>query len=233
MLEIKNLFAGYGETKVLFDVDLIVGQKEIVALVGPNGCGKTTILKSIFGIADVESGSIKFNNENIKKIKTHELISKGISYVPQGRIVFEELTIEENLKIGARMIIDTNLIEHRLKEVYDFFPALVKKQKKLGFELSGGQRQMLALGRALMSKPELLMLDEPSIGLSPKLQKELFKLIRNLRETGISILVVEQNAKLAIESADRTYLLENGKIALTGGKEIVKNSKIKEVYLGG
>jgi branched-chain amino acid transport system ATP-binding protein len=233
MLNVKNLNSGYGKMQVLKDVDIEVKSGEIVALIGPNGSGKTTVIKSIFGIADVFEGMIHFKKENVKKLKTHDLIRRGVSYVPQGRIVFEDMTIKENLEMGARFIDDKEVVAQQLKEVYGLFPILKERENKKAYQLSGGQRQMLALGRALIQKPNLLMLDEPSIGLSPKLQKQLFDILLKLRDKGIALLIVEQNAKKAIEMADRTYLLENGEIALTGGKDIIKHKKIKEVYLGG
>ncbi len=232
MLEIKNLYSGYGDFDVLKGVNLEVNPQEIVALIGPNGSGKTTILKSVFNIAKVKSGKINFEGKSIRKLKTHELIKMGIVYIPQGRVVFDDLTIRENLEIGIEFIGDKEVVKNRLINVYRRFPILKNRRKSLAYELSGGQRQMLALGRALMFKPKLMLLDEPSLGLSPKLIKELFLLISSLKKEGVSILIVEQNAKKAIEIADRTYLLENGKIVLSGGKEIVKNKKIKKVYLG-
>ena len=161
------------------------------------------------------------------------MLNAGISYVPQGRIIFGNLSIEENLKIGCNYIKDKSEIRKRLLKVYKTFSLLNERKKNLAYGLSGGERQMLAIGRSLMQKPKLLLMDEPSLGLSPKLQTEAFEIIMKLKEMGISILIVEQNAKKAIEIADRTYLLENGEIALSGGKEILKNKKIKKVYLGG
>jgi len=233
MLQIKNLFSGYNGLEVLKGINLTVGDKEIVSIIGPNGAGKSTIIKSVFGIADVLRGEIKFNEENIRNLKTYELISHGISYVRQGKIVFGELTIKENLEIGGELLRDKELIHNRIKEIYTKFPFLEKRKNELAYTLSGGERQILALGRALILKPELLMLDEPSLGLSPKIQKQIFEIIQNLKKEGISILIVEQNAKKAIEISDRTYLLENGEVSLEGGKEIIKNKKIKKVYLGG
>src|SRR3989344_9138955 len=233
MLEIQGLYAGYGELEVLKGVNIEVNANEIVALIGPNGAGKSTVIKSVFNIADVKKGKIIFKNKDITKLKTHELLNLGISYVNQGRINFSSLTVEENLEIGAELIDDKNIIKRNLNAVYKRFPVLREKKNDLAFTLSGGQQQMLALGRALMQSLSLLMLDEPSLGLSPKLQKELFKMILKLKEDGISILIVEQNAKKAIQIADKTYLLEDGKIALKGGKDILKHSKIKSVYLGG
>jgi len=232
MLEISDLHSGYEELEVLKGVSLEV-DSEIVALIGPNGAGKSTVIKSIFNIADVFKGKVNFQGKNITKLKTHELISLGINYVPQGKINFSELTVEENLKIGAELIKDTEVIEKNLEGVYEKFPVLKEKRNDLAFTLSGGQQQMLALSRALMGNVSLLLLDEPSLGLSPKLQKELFQEIKELKKDGISVLIVEQNAKKAIEISDRVYLLEDGKIVLKGGKDILKNKKIKNVYLGG
>lgn len=233
MLEIKELVAGYGELEVLKGVNIRIKPNEIVALIGPNGAGKSTVIRSIFNIADVRKGKIFFKEKNITRIKTHELLELGISYVPQGRINFANLTVKENLEIGSELIKDKEVIEKNLNVVYKKFPILKERRNKLAMTLSGGQQQMLALGRALMQNPSLLLLDEPSLGLSPILQKELFKTIQKLKEDGISILIVEQNAKKAIEIADRTYLLEDGKIVLKGGKDILKYKKIKNVYLGG
>jgi len=233
MLKIRNLYAGYGNLQVLKGVDIDVKPAEIVALIGPNGAGKSTVIKAIYRIADVTQGKITFKGEDITDLDIYEQMELGISYVPQGRINFSTLTVLENLKVGAEFIRDKDLIEKNIKKVFEKFPALEEKKNKHAFTLSGGQQQMLALGRALMQNPSLLLLDEPSLGLSPKLQKELFETIKKLKEDGISILVVEQNAKKAIEIADRTYLLEDGQIALKGGKEILKNKKIRSIYLGG
>ena len=233
MLSIKNLDAGYEGLEVLKQINLKIKPNEIIAFIGPNGAGKSTIIKSIFDIADITKGKIIFKGKDITKLKTHELIEVGISFVTQGKINFSNLTVKENLEIGANMIKDKEVIEKNLKAVYEKFPVLKEKRHDLAFTLSGGQQQMLALGRALMQTPALLLLDEPSLGLSPKLQKETFKMIKKLKDDGISILIVEQNAKKAIEIADRTYLLEDGKIVLKGDSEIIKHEKIKNVYLGG
>jgi branched-chain amino acid transport system ATP-binding protein len=233
ILEISNLHSGYGELEVLKGIDMHLNKGEIIALIGPNGAGKSTVIKSIFSIANQTEGKIIFNKENISKLKTHQLIRQGITYVNQGRIVFGNLTVKENLAVGAAFIADKEALNARFEDVYKRFPVLKERQKSLAYTLSGGQQQMLALGRALMQKPQILLLDEPSLGLSPKLQKEIFKIIQSLKEDGISILIVEQNAKKAIEIADRTYLLEDGKIALEGDKKILKNPKIKNIYLGG
>lgn len=233
VLEIKGLYAGYGELQVLKGVDIVLKEKEIVALIGPNGAGKSTVIKSVFSIANQTGGAILLDGKDISGLKTHELIHEGISYVNQGRIVFGNLSVRENLEIGADHLKEKDLLEKRFDEVYAKFPILKEREKSLAYTLSGGQQQMLAIGRALMQNPKVLLLDEPSLGLSPKLQKEMFKTIQKLRDDGISILIVEQNAKKAIEMADRTYLLEDGKIALEGNKKILNNPKIKSIYLGG
>ena len=234
MLEIKNLYSGYGGLEVLRDVNLEVKEKEIVAVIGPNGAGKSTVIKSVFNIAKITGGEINFKGKSIRGLKTHKLLSRGIVYVPQGRIIFGNLTVKENLKMASDFIDDQGEADKMLEKVYMQFPVLKERENSFAYTLSGGERQMLALARALMNKPGLLMLDEPSLGLAPKLQKELFKEIKRLRdETGISILIVEQNAKKAIEISDRVYLLEDGKVALHDGKNILKNKKIKSVYLGG
>ena len=211
---------------------MLIKPNEIIAVIGPNGAGKSTVIKSIFNLANVTKGKIIYNEKNITNLKTHELIDLGICYVNQGRTVFGSLSVQENLEIGADDI-DKEVLEKNLQRVFKKFPALREKRNKLARTLSGGQRQQLALSRALMQDPKVLLLDEPSLGLSPILQKELFKTVEKLRDDGIAILVVEQNAKKAIQIADRTYLLEDGKIALTGGKSILNHKKIKNIYLGG
>jgi len=233
MLEIKKLVAGYNSQEILRGINLEVKQNEIVAIIGPNGSGKSTILKSIFKLANVMDGRIIFRNKNLSKLKTHELISEGISYVPQGRQVFNDLTVKENLEMGAFIFKDKKKIKENIESIFNKFPFLKEKQNKYAFTLSGGQQQILAIARALMQNPQLLLLDEPSLGLSPKATKEIFEIIKKLNKEGMSILIVEQNAKKAVEISDRTYVLEDGKVALSGGKEILNNKKIKEIYFGG
>ncbi len=232
MLELKKVYAGYGQIEILYGVDIDVKNGEIVALIGPNGAGKSTVIKSVFNITNVTSGEISFNGKSIRDFKTHQLMEIGVSYVPQGRVNFLNMTVRENLMIGVDRISDKEVLEKRLENVYNTFPSLRRKENDLAYGLSGGEQQMLAVGRALMQEPKLLLLDEPTLGLSPKLQKELFSVIVGLREKGISMLIVEQNAKRVIEIADRTYLLENGKVVLSAGKDIINNKKIKETYLG-
>ncbi|MBI3033087.1 ABC transporter ATP-binding protein [Candidatus Woesearchaeota archaeon] len=232
MLQLHNLHAGYGELQVLKGINLHVHPGEIVALIGPNGAGKSTIINAIFNLAEVTHGSIFFRNKEITHLATHELVTLGIIYVNQGKTVFGNLTVYENLIIGVPEQEQDNITKN-LARVYEKFPFLQHQSHQLAYELSGGQRQQLALGRALMQNPSLLLIDEPSLGLSPLLQKELFKTIAGFKKMGISALLVEQNAKKAIEIADKTYLLEDGQIVLEGRKEILSHQKIKEVYLGG
>lgn len=233
MLQLTTLHAGYGELPVLKGITIHIHPGEIVALIGPNGAGKSTVIKAIFNLCQITQGSIHFQQKNITRLPTHELVRKGIAYVNQGRIIFGNLTVKENLDIGTDILASDTGLDKNLAMVYEKFPILEQRPDQLAYCLSGGQRQQLALGRALLQCPSLLLMDEPSLGLSPLLQKEVFKTIANLKKLGISILLVEQNAKKAIEIADRTYLLEDGKIVLEGGKEMVSHIKIKEVYLGG
>src|SRR3989338_2722674 len=234
MLSIKNLEAGYGKMQVLFGIDLNAKPNEIVVLIGPNGAGKSTLLKSIFNLVDIYKGDILFKNKNITKIPTHELIELGISYVPQGRQVFSSLTVKENLEMGAFLTRDKKLVDKKMEEVLEkHFPDLRKKLNDYAFSLSGGQQQMLAIGRALMQEPQLLLLDEPSLGLAPKIMKDLFKKIKEINEEGVTILMVEQNARQATSIADKIFVLEDGKVALSGDKSLLKTKKIQNIYLGG
>jgi branched-chain amino acid transport system ATP-binding protein len=233
IIKTEKLNAGYDKLKVLFDVDVFVKASEIVALIGPNGAGKSTVLKSIFNMCNITKGKIIFRDKNITDLKSDELVELGISYVPQGRPVFSQLTVKENLEMGAYLVNDKKIVEKKLNDVYEKFPVLKKKRSLNAFALSGGEQQMLAIGRALMQDPALLLLDEPSAGLSPLMMKEVFEKIKEIRDEGTAILIVEQNAKAAIELANRTYVLEDGKIALEGGKDITKNKMIKKIYLGG
>lgn len=233
--------------EVLKGLDFEVGEKEIVAVIGPNGSGKSTLLKSIFNLCEIYSGSIKFsasggNDNELIGLPTYKLINLGIGYAPQGRQIFGNLTVRENLEVGmfftkiqkAQKTLKKNNIKNLIEtKIYNFFPFLKNKEKELAQNLSGGQQQMLALARALIIKPKLLLLDEPSLGLSPKITKDVFEKIKEINSSGVGIVIVEQNAKLAVEIADRTYVLEDGQIALTGGKEILSDEKIKDIYFGG
>lgn len=233
MLKIKDLKSGYDGMEVLHEVDLEVKPGEIVALIGPNGAGKSTLLKSIFSLCEIYSGKIIFKNKDLTRLPTYQLISMGISYVPQGRQVFSDLTVKENLEMGAYIIKDKELIKRNIADVFNKFPILKERQNDYAFTLSGGEQQMLAIARALIQNPELLLLDEPSLGLAPKIMKEIFEKIKEINRQGISVIIVEQNAKKAVEIAHKTYILDDGKIALKGGKEVLKNKRIKSIYLGG
>ena len=233
MLTISNLKSGYNGMEILHGIDLEVKPKEIVALIGPNGAGKSTVLKSIFNLCEIYSGKIIFKNKNITKMPTYQLIYEGISYVPQGRQVFSNLTVKENLEMGAFIMGGRQLIERNIEDVFKKFPILKERKNELALNLSGGEQQMLAIGRALIQDPELLLLDEPSLGLAPKVMKEIFEKIKEINKEGVSIIIVEQNAKKAVEIADKTYILEDGKVALKGGKEILEDKRIKDIYFGG
>src|SRR3989338_1964314 len=234
MLQIKNLESGYGKMQVLFGISLDVKPNDIVVLIGPNGAGKSTLLKSVFNLVDIYKGRIIFKNKNITKMPTHELIELGISYVPQGRQVFNSLTVKENLEMGAFLTKEKELIESRMNEVLEmYFRDWEKKLNDYVFALSGGQQQMLAIGRVLMQDPQLLLLDEPSLGLAPKVMKELFKKIVEIKEEGVAIMIVEQNGRDRKSVADRIFVMEDGKIALSGNKGILNDKRIEKIYLGG
>ena len=234
MLKIKDLESGYGKMQVVNGIDLEVGEGEIAVIIGPNGSGKSTLLKSIFNLVDIYNGGIEFDGNNITKIPTYKLIEMGIGFVPQGRQVFNSLTVRENLEMGGFLLKDRNIIEERIAHVLDeHFPELKSKINEHAFSLSGGQQQMLAIGRALMHKPKLLLLDEPSLGLAPKVMKELFRKIKEINEEGVTIIMVEQNARQATAVADRIFVLEDGRIVLKGGKEILESEMLHHIYLGG
>jgi branched-chain amino acid transport system ATP-binding protein len=214
-------------------VDLEVGLGEIVAIIGPNGSGKSTLLKSIFNLCDVYSGNISFKDKDITKLPTYELISEGVSFVPQGRQVFSDLTVKENLEMGAFILKDKDLIQRNLNDVFSKFPFLKEKQNDYAFTLSGGQQQLLSIGRALIQNPQLILFDEPSLGLSPLAMKEVFQKIKQISNEDVSIVIVEQNAKQAAKIADKIVVLEQGRVALKGGKELLNDKRIKNIYFGG
>jgi len=231
MLKITNLKSGYNKMAVLKGLNFEVGENEIVAVIGPNGSGKSTLLKSIFNLCEIYNGSIKFDSSELVGLPTYKLISLGISYVPQGRQIFSNLTVRENLEVLS--FAQKNIFVKQINEVYNFFPFLKNKENDLAQNLSGGQQQMLALARALIIKPKLLLLDEPSLGLSPKTAKDVFGKIQEINSNGVAVIIVEQNAKLAVEIAKRSYVLEDGQVVLTGGKEILKDDRIRNIYFGG
>ena len=234
MLSIKNLESGYGEMQILSGINLSLKPDDIAVIIGPNGAGKSTLLKSIFNLVDIYGGTIIFKNKNITGIPTYELIELGISFVPQGRQVFRNLTVKENLEMGAFLTNEKDLVDKRINEVLEKnFPDLRKKLDDYALNLSGGQQQMLAIGRALMQDPQLLLLDEPSLGLAPKIMKELFRKIQEINNEGVAIMIVEQNAKQATKIADKIFVLEDGKVALSGDKKLLKDKRIEKIYLGG
>ncbi len=233
MLKIVNLNSGYDEAKILHRVNLEINPSEIVALIGPNGAGKSTILKSVFGLADIYSGKIIFKDKDVTKFKTHELIELGIGLVPQGRQVFPNMTVLENLQMGAFIIKNRDVVERNMNKILQKFPILKEKQNELAGNLSGGQQQLLAIARALIQKPQILLFDEPSLGLAPKVAKEIFEKIVEIKNEGVAVLIVEQNAKKAVGIADETYILENGKIVMQGDKDVLENEKIRDIYFGG
>lgn len=232
MLKIENIKAGYGQLEVLHGVDMEVNAGEIVAIIGPNGSGKSTILKSIFNLCNIYSGKIIWKGRDITKQKTYQKILEDISYVPQGRQVFRDLTVLENLEMGAFVFNNKEVMKKNIEEVYREFPFLKDKENKNADTLSGGQQQMLAIGRALIQNPQLLLMDEPSLGLSPKASQDIFNKVKEINKKGISVIIVEQNARQAVEIADKTYVLDNGKVVLTGGRDILNNPKIKNIYFG-
>ena len=234
MLEIKDLHVSYGAIKALTGVSLSVKDGELVTLIGANGAGKTTTLHTISGLLKANSGSIYLDGRDIQKIPAHEIISLGMAHVPEGRHVFAQMTVLENLYMGAYIIKDKSKVEENLEWVFAHFPRLKERSRQLAGTLSGGEQQMLATGRALMTNPEILLMDEPSMGLSPLLVSEIFSIIKELQKAGITILLVEQNAKMALSIADRAYVLENGKITLSGQEaaEMLNDERVKKAYLG-
>ena len=233
MLKVENLEVSYGMIKAIKGVSFEVNQGEVIALIGSNGAGKTTILHTVTGLLQAQSGSILFEGKELTKIPAHKIVGMGMAHVPEGRRVFQELTDFENLKLGAFVLNDKKVIENNLKYVYEHFPRLKERKNQIAGTLSGGEQQMLAMGRALMSNPKIILMDEPSMGLSPILVSEIFTIIREVSDDGTTVLLVEQNAKKALAIADRAYVLETGKIALEGNaKELLHDEKIRRAYLG-
>lgn len=232
LLSIQNLTAGYGELRVLENVSLQIEPGEMVVLIGPNGAGKSTVLKSVFGLTTKTNGTIHFRDREISDLPTHSLIEEGIGFVPQGRLVFPTLTVEENLEMGGYLVDHKETMRANLERVYTTFPALREKRRAQAGTLSGGQQQQLAIGRSLMMRPELLMLDEPSLGLSPKLMHEVFETLEELRQAGTTIFIVEQNVRLALTYVDRGYLLAGGTIRFSGrAAELGNEDLMRDAYL--
>lgn len=234
MLEVKNLKVHYGVIQAIKGISFEVNEGEVIALIGANGAGKTTTLQTITGMLKPSEGEILFEGQDIVKVPGHKIVSMGMAHVPEGRRVFAELSVYENLKLGAYTRKDKNEIAESLAKVYKSFPRLEERKNQLAGTLSGGEQQMLAMGRALMSHPKLLMLDEPSMGLAPILVQQIFDIIKELHEAGTTILLVEQNAEMALAIADRAYVCESGRIVLSGtGAELASSDQIKRAYLGG
>ena len=232
-LEIRDLCVSYGGIRALKGISLSVDEGQIVTLIGANGAGKSTTLRAISGLQKAQSGSILYGGEELTNLPAKEIVRRGIIHVPEGRRVFPDMTVAENLKIGAFLRTDQAAIAQDLDYVYSLFPRLKERNWQLAGTLSGGEQQMLAVGRALMSRPKVLMMDEPSLGLAPLIVKDIFSIIRRVNQDGITVLLIEQNANAALRIADYGYVLETGTIALSGtGEELLKNESVREAYLG-
>ena len=234
LLEVKDLTVFYGVIQALKGISFEVNKGEIVTLIGANGAGKTTTMQSIMGLIPAKSGSVTYNGTDITKMPCHKIVHLGMTQVPEGRRVFQELTVYENLLMGAYTEKNKAAIKESVEEIYEWFPRLGERKNQIAGTLSGGEQQMLAMGRAMMSHPDLLMLDEPSMGLSPLLVDQVFEIIKNFQKNGTTILLVEQNAGKSLAISDRAYVLENGLIALSGtGAELMQSDDVKKAYLGG
>ena len=233
MLDIENVSASYGMVQILRDISFHVKEKEIISIIGPNGSGKTTLVKTIMGLLHPKNGAIRFKGENIEKLPPYEIVKKGLILIPEGRDIFPRMTVEENLKLGAYTANGKNTVKEAKEKVYQIFPVLKKKEKALAQTLSGGEQQMLVICRSLMANPQLLILDEPSLGLAPIIVEKVLDTVRKINEEGVTILLVEQNIRDSLDVADRGYVLEQGKIILEGkSSELLCNNHIKQVYMG-
>ncbi|MBS1346920.1 MAG: ABC transporter ATP-binding protein [Bifidobacterium sp.] len=233
MLEVKNLSVSYGAIEAVKDISFTVNAGEIVSLIGANGAGKTTTLHTITGLVPAKSGSVMYNGVDLLKTHNNKIVTLGMAHIPEGHHVFTRMSVEENMEMGAFSLKDQSDLKKDLDMVYGLFPRLKERRNQKAGTLSGGEQQMLAMGRALMSHPKTILMDEPSMGLSPKLVKEIFSIIRKLHEQGITILLVEQNAKMALSIADRAYVLETGRITMEGdAKELLNNEQVRKAYLG-
>jgi len=233
MLSIKDLYVSYGGIKALRGINIDVPDGKIVTLIGANGAGKSTLLRTISGLVKAESGSIQLDGVELIGMPINKICASGIALSPEGRRVFTDLTVEENLKIGAYLRNDKKEIEKDLKWVYELFPRLQERSWQFAGTLSGGEQQMLAVGRALMNRPKILMLDEPSLGLAPLIVQQIFDIIKEINKNGVTVLLIEQNANMALKTADIAYVIETGEIVLTGsGKEVMSNPQVMEAYLG-
>jgi len=234
ILALENVFSGYGDSEVLHGVSLQVEKGELVAILGPNGAGKTTLLKTIMGVLKASRGSILFDSEEITRISPDKILERGIAYVPQGRSIYPMMSVKDNILAGAYLLNDRKLIDGRLQHVFDLFPRLLERSDADAGVLSGGERQILAIGRSLMLAPKVLMLDEPSLGLEPRFQSIVYQKIKELNELGTTLVLVEQNIKRALDVADRGYVLETGNVRLQGtSEELMKEGRVLKTYLGG
>lgn len=233
MLKIHSLGAGYGDLQVLWDVSLQVEPGELVAIVGPNGAGKSTLMNTLSALVNQIAGDISFEGQSINRISAERRVALGIVQCPEGRKLFPDMTVEENLRIGAYLCKDKKMLSQRLQEVYRIFPKLQQRAEQIVSTMSGGEQQMVAIGRALMAAPKLLLLDEPSLGLAPIMVSEMFEAIRTIRNNGTTVLIVEQNVLQTLQIADRAYVLENGRITLQGrGADLLNDPHMKQAYLG-
>ena len=233
MLTIKDLHVSYGGIKALRGIDIEVPDGKIVTLIGANGAGKSTLLRTISGLVKAESGSINLDGKELTALAINKICAEGIALSPEGRRVFTDLSVQENLKVGAYLRKDKEEIQKDMEWVYELFPRLKERSWQYAGTLSGGEQQMLAVGRALMSKPKILMLDEPSLGLAPLIVQQIFEIIREINRQGVTVLLIEQNANMALKVADIAYVIETGAIVLKGrGKELLENDTVKEAYLG-
>lgn len=233
MLRIENVNVSYGSIHVLHDISLTVNDGEVVSLIGANGAGKTTTLHTITGLKGATDGVIEYDGKDLRRMDPSHIIRIGMAHVPEGRHVFTQMSVQENLEMGSYIMNDKSQIKKNMDMVYEYFPRLLERKKQLAGTLSGGEQQMLATGRALMSNPRIVLMDEPSMGLSPLLVKEIFHIIKTLHQNGITVLLVEQNAKMALAVSDRAYVLETGRISMSGkASELLANDNIKKAYLG-
>jgi len=234
LLELRGVEAGYGSIQILHGVSLHVNEREVVAVIGPNGAGKSTIFKVIMGLVTHLAGEIEFDGKSLVGQRPHRVLGRGLAYVPQGRVVFTQMTVRENLEMGAYLERDRAKVDASMDYVFSVFPPLAERRRQLAGSMSGGEQQMLAMGRALMMRPKMMLLDEPSLGLSPRLLNEVFDMAVDLVRGGLTVMLVEQNAARALEIADRGYVLELGQNRLQGtGRELLENPEVARMYLGG
>lgn len=233
MLKVENINVSYGAIHAIHDVSLEVKDGEVVSLIGANGAGKTTILHTITGLTPASSGNIIYDGQDLRKINNSKIVNLGMAHVPEGRHVFTRMSVQENLEMGAYIRNNKKEIQKDLERMYEYFPRLRERRKQVAGTLSGGEQQMLAMGRALMSNPKIVLMDEPSMGLSPLLVKEIFRIIKVLHEAGITVLLVEQNARMSLAVSDRAYVLENGRITMSGkAKDLMADDQVRKAYLG-